>query len=411
MNNKSNIELLAPAGSFASLNAAINAGCDSVYLGITDFNMRATTKNFTLEDLPKVLKLCKSNKIKCYLTVNTLLYNNELERMNRVIDTAKRVGVDAIIAADFATIMYARSIGVNVHISTQLSISNIEGLRFFSKYTDRIVLARELSIEQVKEICTQIGEQNICGPKGKPVEIEVFGHGALCVAVSGRCGMSLYAYGRSANRGICSQICRREFKVIDKISGLELDVDNNYVMSSADLCTIGMIDILIDSGISTLKIEGRGRGAEYVDTVVKTYRTALDAVANQKYTKENIEKWNKNLEKVFNRGFTKGLYMGRTFDEWANGSNNKSKTEKILIGKVINFYSKQKVVHVEVLGDEAISIGDEYGIIGDTTGIVKGKIDQLMVNDKAQTTSKQGDSITFKINSKVRKGDFVFKFI
>lgn len=285
------IELLAPAGSFSALSAAINAGCDAVYFGIADFNMRATAAaNFTVEDLPEIVVQCKPKNIRTYVTVNTVLYDADLEKMREIVDAVKAAGVDAIIAADMATILYARKQGVEVHISTQLSVSNIENVKFYAQYSDRIVLARELSLEQVAEICNEIKELNITGPSGRLVEIEVFGHGALCVAVSGRCAMSLYCYGTSANRGQCTQICRRKYKVTDVETGQELLVDNNYVMSTSDLCTIGMLDELKKAGISVLKIEGRGRGAEYVDTVIRTYRQALEALETGEYTQENIKK-------------------------------------------------------------------------------------------------------------------------
>lgn len=408
---KSPIELLAPAGSFAALNAAINAGADSVYFGISDFNMRATAAvNFTMENLPDVVKLCHEKNVKTYVTVNTLLYDSDLERMRAVVDAVKAAGADSVIVADVATIIYARSVGVEVHISTQLSVSNIEGVKFYSQYSDRIVLARELSLEQVAEICKQIKEQNIRGPHGDLMEIEVFGHGALCVAVSGRCAMSLFCNGTSANRGQCTQICRRKYKITDTETGQELVVDNNYVMSAADLWTIGMLDELKAAGISALKIEGRGRGAEYVGMVISTYREALDSIEKGEYTEENIARWQKNLESVFNRGFSKGLYMGRNLDEWAGTAGNKSKVEKILVGKVLKFFPKASVVLAEITGDKDVVDGDEYGVIGDNTGNVRGFVEGLMVNDKRNDKAVKGDQITFKVGERVRKNDELYIF-
>jgi putative protease len=409
--HKSKVELLAPAGSFSALNAAINAGCDSVYFGISDFNMRACAAvNFTMENLAEVVDLCKKNNVKAYVTVNTLLYDDDLARMRSVVDAVKLAGADAIIVADVATILYARSVGVNVHISTQLSVSNIESVKFYAQYADRIVLARELSLEQVANICVEIKKQKICRPAGHLIEIEVFGHGALCVAVSGRCGMSQYCAGKSANRGQCTQVCRRAYKITDIVTGQELVVDNNFVMSAADLCTVGMLDKLVATGISALKIEGRGRSAEYVDKVIRVYRAALDLVENDLYTAEKAAQWLQELEKVFNRGFSKGLYMGRSLDEWSGVAGSKSSIEKVLIGKVKHYFTKAGVVLVEVTGDKIVNEGDEFGIIGGTTGIVKGVINGMLVNDVVAMSAKQGDLISFKVDKLVRKNDEFYVF-
>lgn len=332
--NKLNIEILAPAGSFESLNAAINAGADSVFLGIADFNMRASAAvNFTRENLQEVVKLCHENKVKVYLTVNTLLYNDDLGTMRDVVDLAKKTRVDALIVADIATVVYAREKGMEVHISTQLSISNTEGVKFYSQFADRIVLARELKLEQIKKIHEDIIAQEIKGPKGELVEIEAFAHGAMCVAVSGRCSMSLYCSGTSANKGKCSQICRRPFTVTDDLTGKKLRVDNNFVMSASDLCTIGMLPQMIDAGVKVFKFEGRGRAPEYVDMVIRSYKEAFDSIENGTYTKDKIKAWNKDLGTVFNRGQSTGLYMGLEFSEWAMGSNSKATRKKVQIGR------------------------------------------------------------------------------
>ena len=402
----SHIEILAPAGSFDSMNAAINAGCNAIYFGISDMNMRASAAvNFGIEDIPEIVKICKEKYIKTYITLNTLLYDSDIEKMHNIIYAIKDSGINAIIAADMSTILYARKNNIEVHISTQLSISNIDTLKFYSQFSDRVVLARELTIEQVKEICNEIKKQNITGPKGNLVEIEVFAHGALCVAVSGRCSMSLYCYNTSANRGKCTQICRRRYKITDIDSGKELKVDNNYVMSSSDLCTIGMLDELVDSGVKVLKFEGRGRSPEYVDTVIRTYKEALKAIEEGNYTEENIAKWNKELGTVFNRGLSQGFYMGRKMDEWAGVHGSKATKEKIQIGNVEKFYPRIGIAQVVVKAKEQIKQGEEFVIIGDKTGVVKGKLKEIWIDDRLSEKAIQGEVFTFKINEAVREND------
>jgi len=402
-------EILAPAGSFETLQAAINAGADAVYFGIADFNMRATAaKNFTLGDLPEIVQICRKAKVKTYVTVNTLLYNNELEKMRKIIDAIKRIGISAIIAADMATIEHAREKGVEIHISTQLSISNTESLKFYSQFADRVVLARELSLEQVKKIVEDIKEQKIKGPGGKLVEIEVFTHGALCVAVSGRCAMSLYCYNRSANRGKCTQMCRRRYKITDIETGKELEVDNNYVLSPADLCTIGMLPELIDAGVNVLKFEGRGRPPEYVDTVIRTYRQALEAIEKGEYGEDKIKEWTKELKKVYNRGFSTGLYMGRKGDEWAGIHGSKATQEKLLIGVVQKYYPKIQVIQIEIQAKSTIKEGEKFIITGPTTGIIKGKLAKMQIDEKLVKEATQNNVITFKIKGQARKNDKFF---
>lgn len=403
------IEILAPAGSFETLQTAIDAGADAVYFGISDFNMRATAAaNFINADIPKIVKLCKASKVKPYITLNTLLYDNELGRMREIVNEVKENGIDAVIAADMATIEYARSKDVEVHISTQLSISNIESLKFYSQFSDRVVLARELTLEQVAEIIREIREQDIRGPKGNLVEIEVFAHGALCVAVSGRCSMSMYCYNTSANRGKCSQMCRRQYKVTDISTGKELVIDNNYVMSSADLCTIGMLPELVATGVNVLKFEGRGRSAEYVDTIIRTYKEALNAIEDGTYSNDKIKKWNEDLGTVFNRGFTQNFYMGRKIGEWAGVHGSKATQERIHIGAVEHYYPKVKVAQVKIQAKDEFKTGDEYIITGPTTGLEKGIVKSLVVNDKETDKAKQGDTVTFKVNKKVRKNDRLY---
>ncbi len=403
------IELLAPAGSFAALQAGIKAGCDAVYFGIDDFNMRASASaNFKISDLSDIVSHCKKHKIKTYLTLNTVMYDRDLSRMKQIVQEAKKHSVTAIIAADMATIEYAYQNQIEVHLSTQLSISNTAAVRFFSQFADRMVLARELSLTDVAQIVSNIHQQNICGPKGNHIEIEVFTHGALCVAVSGRCGMSLYAANSSANHGKCHHICRRPYKVTDISSGTELVVDNNFVMSSADLCSIGMLDQLLDSGVKSFKFEGRGRTPDYVYTVISTYKQALQAIESNNYNQKNIKKWNTRLQTVFNRGFTQNFYMGKPFDEWSKGPGNKSTHQRHQIGFIEKYYPKIKVAQVKIVTQETIMIDDTYSISGKTTGIVTGSITKLKVDDTSVQSATQGDIITFPVNDKVRKNDQVF---
>lgn len=408
---KPQIEILAPAGSFESLAASINAGCDSVYFGLSDMNMRATAaSNFDFSDLNKIVSICKKNKVKSYVTLNTIIYNNEIEKMQSIIKAVKDSGADAIIASDMSAITFARSIGVEVHISTQVSISNTQTVKFFSQFSDRMVLARELTLEQVKEICSDIKKYDIRGPKGNLVEIEVFAHGALCVAVSGRCAMSLYCYNSSANKGKCTQICRRKYKVLDPDTGNELIVDNNYVFSSGDLSTIGFLDKLLETGVRVLKFEGRGRAPEYVDTVIRTYRKALKALEDGSYTIENIEKWNEELKTVFNRGLTNGFYMGRRFDEWSGVNGSKATKEKTFIGTVKKYYPKAKIVQIKIEAKDEVLENEDYLIIGRKSGVIKGKIENAQVNDLPATKLVQGDNATFKVLERVFMGDKFYVF-
>jgi len=398
--------ILAPAGSKESLIAAVKAGCDEVYFGIGTMNMRATgAANFSIENLQETVDYCHKHNVKTCVTVNTLLYNDDLPKMKEIIDAIADSGADAAIVADMATIMYAREKGVNVHISTQLSISNTENLKFYAQFSDRVVLARELTLEQVSQVCTDIIEQDIRGPKGELVEIEVFAHGAICVAVSGRCAMSLYQYNTSASRGQCAHSCRRKYKVTDMTNGKELVIDNNYVMSAADLCTIGMLDKLVESGITVLKFEGRGRAPEYVDLVIKTYKKALESIADSTYNTEKINKWNKDLGTVFNRGRSAGFYMGRKTNEWAGVSHGKATKKKVFAGKVERYYPKIQVVEVKVQGGVTFKKGDDFIITGKTTGIERGKITDIVIDEVTVDEAKQGDIITFKFDKRVRTGD------
>lgn len=411
MKNYDHIELLAPAGSFESLRAAINAGADAIYFGVVGFNMRANTaKKFTLDDLREIAEICHEHNVKCYLALNTLVYDKNIEDMKAAIDAAKESGVDAIISFDVSAIEYARSQGVEVHISTQHSISNIEAVKFFAQWADRVVLARELTLEQIKQIIDEIKDQNLRGPKGRLVEIEVFIHGAMCVAVSGRCGMSLYMYNTSANCGACSQPCRRAYTVTDKTTGKQMDIDNEYVMSTQDLCTIGMIDEIMDSGVVSLKVEGRGRAPEYVDEVIRCYREAIESVKDVSYAKEKIKEWNKRLGTVYNRKMSEGFYRGQAFRYWSEGPHSQATQKKELVGTVEHYYPKIGVAEVRVHASD-IKDTDQCSIEGKVTGFMRVTPEQMMIDEHLVSYAKQGDVITFVVPSVVKKNDKLYKFI
>ena len=338
------VNILAPAGSWESLAAAINAGADEVYFGIGELNMRAAgANNFKISDLDKISKLCQEKNIKTWVTLNTVVYDEEIEVIKKTLEEIKKAGIDGIIAADLAVVKEAKNQGIEVCASTQMSVSNLETVKVLSTWVDRIVLARELNLEQVGKIVEGIRQEKIVGPKGNLVEIEVFGHGAMCVAMSGRCQMSLYHYNLSASRGKCVQVCRRKYEVKDKDTGKELVLDNDWVMSRSDLCTIGLLDKLVETGIKTIKIEGRARSADYVDKVVRVYKKGLELIEENNFGKKEKDELLKELKTVFNRGFSSGFYMGRTTDEWAKGENNLATETKILLGSIEHFYQKIKV--------------------------------------------------------------------
>ncbi|MBT5740540.1 U32 family peptidase [Candidatus Woesearchaeota archaeon] len=403
------VEIMAPAGSYESLHAAINAGADSVYFGIEQLNMRArAANNFTTEDLKKIVAICKKNNVKTYLTLNTIMYDHDLTLMKKICDTAKNSGVSAVICSDIAAMSYAKSIGLEIHLSTQANISNIEAVKFYAQFADVVVLARELTLQQIKTIVKEIKEKKICGPKGKLIGIEVFVHGALCVAVSGKCYMSLGTYNASANRGACLQNCRRSYKVIDEETGDELLVDNKYIMSPKDLCTIGFVDKLIEAGVNVFKIEGRGRAPEYVDTVVRCYKGAVEAVSNGKYSKEKIDHWITQLEKVFNRGFWHGgYYLGKKLGEWSGEYGSQATTEKIFVGVVQNYFKKNKVGQF-LLEAGSLQEGNTILITGPTTGVVNGKIEKMIVNDEKSEVAEKNSVVTFKVDKQVRPNDKLF---
>lgn len=402
------MELMAPAGSFESLRAAIKAGCDSVYFGVTQLNMRARSSiNFSMEDMKEIVAICHESTVKAYMTVNTLLYNHDLKLAYKLIDAAKKAGMDAVIVSDVAAMIYANEIGVPVHMSTQLSISNIEGIKFYAKHAERIVLARELNLAQIKELTEKIKEENIKGAGGKLMEIEVFGHGAMCVAVSGRCYMSLYTDNASANRGVCVQNCRRKYKVTDVETGQVLVLDNEYIMSPEDQCTIDFLDKISFAGVHTLKIEGRGRNPDYVYTAIKAYREALDALEDGSYTEEKIKKWKEQLGRVYNRGLSDGYFMSRKIGRWAADRGNKSPYEKIFIGTITHYYPKSKAAVLQV-ETGSVAVGEDIVITGTTTGVVKGKIKEIRKEDIAIQKAKKGELISFPVDELVRKNDKFF---
>ena len=403
------IEIMAPAGSYEALQAAIKAGANSVYFGIEQLNMRArAANNFTFEDLKKIVKICQKNNIKTYLTLNTIMYDHDLKLMKKICDTAKEFGVTAVICSDIAAISYSNSIGLEVHISTQTNVSNIEAVRFYAKFAEVVVLARELTIQQIKSIIEKVKTENITGPSGNPIQIEMFVHGALCVAISGKCYMSLAIYNSSANRGACLQNCRREYRVIDEETGDELKIDNKYIMSPKDLCTISFIDKILDTGVEVLKIEGRGRSPEYVYTTVKAYREAVDSYLDGTYTPEKVKKWIEELESVFNRGFWHGgYYLGKELGEWSGTYGSRATKEKDYIGKVKNYYNKAQVGLFHLEAGE-IKIDDEILITGPTTGVLQTIVKNIFIDEKEVTIANKGNLITIPIEEKIRANDKLF---
>lgn len=408
---RKDIELMAPVGSFESLIAAINAGADSVYFGIEQLNMRAkSSNNFTTEDLKEIIKIANENNVKTYLTVNTILYDHDILLMKKIIDIAKESGVSAVIISDQAAINYASTKQVEIHISTQVNVSNIETLKFYSHFADVIVLARELSLKQVKHITKTIKKENIKGPSGNLVKIEIFAHGALCMAVSGKCYLSLHEQNSSANRGACLQTCRKPYTVIEKESGFELEVDNEYIMSAKDLCTISFVDKILDAGVSVLKIEGRGRPPEYVKTVCEAYNKAIDMYLNGIFTFAKAKALEEDLKTVFNRGFWDGYYLGRKLGEWSEVYGSKATKKKIYIGKGTNYFKNIQVAEFYV-ESESLLVGDNIIITGPTTGVIETKVKEIQVDRKSVNEAKKGDSFSIKIKKIVRRSDKLYKII
>ena len=391
---KSRVKILAPAGNFESLMAAVNAGTDEIYFGIGILNMRAAgANNFSVNDLEKISEICRKNKIKSWVTLNTVVYDEEIDEIKNILDKIRKCRIDGIIASDLAVIKLANDKKIEVCVSTQMSVSNMETIKFLSKWVNRIVLARELNLEQIKKITERIKKEKI------KMEIEVFGHGAMCVGISGRCQMSLFHQNLSANRGKCVQMCRRKYEVTEMETGKKMILDNNLIMSRSDLCTIGLLDKLVESGISTIKIEGRARSADYVDKVVRVYKKALDLIDEKKYDKTAKEKLLEELKTVFNRGFSEGYYLGRNTDEWAKGENNLTTEEKILLGKIDHYYPKIGIAEIKLTTKDRINNGYNYLIIGPSTGVVRGKFFEIKMD---------GNVLTFKTKEIVRKNDKLF---
>ena len=411
MTTTGKIELMAPAGSFESLQAALDNGADSVYFGVEQLNMRARSSiNFTLDDLDEIARRCKEKNVRTYLTLNTIIYDHDLSIIKTLLDRAKQAHITAVIAMDQAVIAYARQIGMEVHISTQINITNIETVKLYALFADTMVMSRELSLRQIKKICEQIEREQVKGPSGNLVEVEIFGHGALCMAVSGKCYLSLHSHNSSANRGACKQNCRKKYTVIDQESGFEIELDNEYMMSPKDLCTLDFLDQVIDTGAKVLKIEGRGRAPEYVATVIRTYREAIDAYYEGTYTKEKVEKWMEALATVYNRGFWGGYYLGQKLGEWSGVPGSQATQKKVYIGKAMHFFPKTNISEFKI---EAFDIkrGDKLLITGPTTGVQELILEDMYVNDQLSESAKKGDSCTFRTEFRTRPSDKLYKIV
>lgn len=412
MKKNSYVELLSPCGSWESLMAAIQSGCDAVYFGIEQLNMRARSSiNFSLEDMKKISFIAKENNIKTHITLNTILYDHDLSLMRTIVDEAKKNKIDAIIASDHAVMSYAKKIGMPVHISTQANITNIETVEFYSQFADVMVMARELTLGQVEKIVKEIKRRKIKGPSGELVRVEIFVHGALCMAVSGKCYLSLHSHFASANRGACVQNCRRSYIVKDKEEeNIEFEIDNEYIMSAKDLCTIDFLDKIISTGVSVLKIEGRGRNEDYVFTTTKCYREAIDSIAEGTYTRNKITGWKNKLTEVFNRGFWDGYYLGRKMGEWNDKYGSKATKKKIYVGKGVKYFDNIGVgeFKIEV---QSLEVGDEILISGPTTGVWKEIVSEMRVNDKKKEQVKKGDLFSMPVKMKIRSSDKLYKIV
>jgi len=408
---RKDIEIMAPAGSYESLMAAIQGGADSVYFGAEQLNMRAaSSNNFTLEDLRKIASICKKHGIKSYITVNVVVFDHEIEQMHRIIDAAVECGISAVIASDLAVINYAFAAGIEVHLSTQLNITNIEALKFYSQWADVAVLARELNLDQVKHIYNCIREQNIRGPKGELIKIEMFVHGALCMAVSGKCYLSLHENNKSANRGECYQTCRKSYIATGKESGYELEIDNEYIMSPKDLCTIGFLDKLIETGVRVLKIEGRARSAEYVKEVSSCYDEAVRAIENGSFSREKTEAWRMRLSTVFNRGFWDGYYLGQKMGEWNSNYGSSATKRKLYLGKITNYFTKLDVAEIKLENGD-LNKGDTILITGPTTGVVEYIVDEIRVDLNVTEKALKGELCSIKTPDYLRRSDKVYKWV
>ncbi len=408
---RSDLEIMAPVGSFESLAAAIHAGADSVYFGIENLNMRSrSASNFSTDDLRKIVATCNEHGIKSYLTVNTVIYNDDLPLMRQIVDTAKEVGVSAIIASDVAVMRYANSIGVEVHLSTQLNIANADALRFYAQFADVAVLARELNLEQVADIYRTICEEPILGVSNSPIRIEMFCHGALCMAVSGKCYLSLHEHNASANRGACMQVCRRAYTVKDRDSDIELDIENQYIMSPKDLKTIHFLNKMIDAGVRVFKIEGRARGPEYVATVVACYREAIESYLAGTFTDEKIAAWDERLSRVFNRGFWDGYYLGQRLGEWSTHYGSQATLRKVYMGKCTNYFGKIGVAEF-VLESQSLAVGDQILVTGSTTGAYEDTVSEIRTDLQAVETVEKGTVFSIKTKTPIRRNDKLFKLV
>ncbi len=404
-------EIMAPVGSRESLQAALQAGADSIYFGIEKLNMRAhSASTFTVDDLREIAATCGERGVKTYLTVNTIIYDDDIELMHQIIDAAREAGISAVIASDVAVMTYCREVGQEVHLSTQLNISNIEALKFYAQFADVVVLARELNMEQVARIHEQAEQMNICGPSGRKIRIEMFCHGALCMAISGKCYLSLDNAARSANRGECMQLCRRSYIVTDKETGTELEIDNKYIMSPKDLKTVRFIDRMMRAGVRVFKIEGRARGPEYVYTVVKCYKEAIQSVLDGTFTEEKKDQWDERLATVFNRGFWDGYYQGQRLGEWNKNYGSNATERKVYVGKGVKYFSKLGVAEFSCEACE-FSVGDKMLITGPTTGVMYVTVEEIHDDTHAVETAQKGTRVAFKVPGKVRPSDKLFKIV
>ncbi|MDP4606636.1 MAG: U32 family peptidase [Flavobacteriaceae bacterium] len=411
MTRTGSIELMAPAGNFESLQAALDHGADSVYFGVEQLNMRARASiNFTLDDLPEIAKRCADKGVRSYLTLNTIIYDHDLSIIKTLLDAAKKANITAVIAMDQAVIAYARQINMEIHISTQINITNIETVKFYAMFADTMVLSRELSLRQVKKIVEQIEKEQVKGPAGRLVEIEIFGHGALCMAVSGKCYLSLHSSNSSANRGACKQNCRKKYTVIDQETGFEIELDNEYMMSPKDLCTLDFLDQVADAGIKVLKIEGRGRAPEYVAKVIKTYREAIDAIDQGTFSQDKVGVWMEELSKVYNRGFWSGYYLGQKLGEWSDQSGSSATQKKLYVGKGVHFFPKTNIAEFKIDAFD-LKVGDQLLVTGPTTGVKEFELTSMMVNDQPLENAKKGDSITIAVDFRVRPSDKLYKYV
>ncbi len=405
------MEIMAPVGSYESLMAAIQGGAGSVYFGVEHLNMRSrSSNNFSLDDLRKIVDISSKNWVKTYLTLNVEIFDGELQQMHEVLLAAKNAGVSAVIAADVSVIQFARSIGLEVHISTQVNITNIEAVKFYAMFADVVVLAREMNLGRVWEISNQIKKENITGPSGNLVRLEMFAHGALCMAVSGKCYLSLHEMNSSANRGSCLQTCRRAYIVTDKETGAEIEVDNEYIMSPKDLKTIHFLNKILDAGVSVLKIEGRARSPEYVKTTVECYHEAVEAYFNNSFTEEKVEDWNNRLASVFNRGFWDGYYLGQRLGEWSKNYGSLATKRKLYIGKCTNYFAKIQVAEFK-LETNNLKVGDEIIITGPTTGVVQTSVKEIRVDLEPVDEGKKGERISVPVDIKLRRADKLYKMI